>query len=286
MGKSYWFTESPILGAKNESRIQIKVKRKVLSFNTPLQKGQILDTFEYGRILVLDGIVQLSERDEFIYHEMITHLPLFSHSNPKRVLIVGGGDGGVLREALKHPIKNAVLVEIDKKVIDISKKYLPFVTGGAFKDKRTEIFIEDGVNFVKNQPSSSFDVVIIDSTDPGGPSMPIFSEKFYCEISRVLTEQGIMIMQSGTFWGQFFQIKKIFKDLKKVFPFVKIYRAGIPSFQEAEHSFTMVSKINLEKPDFKKIKKRYKKLNLKAKYYSLDIHWASGIMPKIYQINS
>lgn len=284
MKKDYWFTEKPLPGTKFDGYFKIKVKKKIASFKTPFQRGEVLDTFGYGRVLVLDGIIQLSEKDEFIYHEMIAHLPLFYHSNPEKILIIGGGDGGVLKEVLKHPLKEAYLVEIDKKVIEISKKYLPFVSKKAFDDKRAKIFIEDGLKFVKKY-KNFFDVIIVDCTDPGGPSLSLFSRKFYQDIFSALKKNGIMITQSGTFYYQSFHIKKIFKTLKKIFPFVKIHRAAIPCFEEAEFSFILASKkINLNKRDFLKIKSRFKKIKLRTEYYSPEIHLASGILPKIYEI--
>lgn len=284
MKKDYWFTERVIPGTSSGNRIQVRIKRKVKSFKTPFQKGEILDTRNDGRMLVLDGIVQLSEKDEFIYHEMMAHVPLFCHPNPQKVLIIGGGDGGVLREVLKHPVKEAYLVEIDEKVIEISKKYLPFVSKGAFKDKRAKILIEDGIKFIRKY-HNFFNVVIIDSTDPEGLSLSLFREKFYRDVSRAMTKEGIIFIQSGTFWDQFKQVKNIFKTLKKVFPIVKLYRAGIPSYQDIEYSFTLGSKkINVEKINFKRVKQRFKKIDLKTKYYSPDMHLASGILPKIFQI--
>lgn len=281
--KNYWFLEKTLPGAKSDSQLLIKVKKKVAAFKTPFQKGEVLDTLEYGRILVLDGILQLSEKDEFIYHEMMAHLALFSHPNPEKILIIGGGDGGVLREVLKHPVKKVFLAEIDKKIIEISQKYLSFVSKNAFKNKKVKIFFKDGQRFIKNY-EDFFDVIIVDSTDPKDFSLPLFSKKFYQDVFKALTKKGIMISQSGAFWGPFFYVKKIFKNLKKIFPFVKIHRAAIPAYGEVEYSLTLGSKLNLNKIDFSEIKKRYKKLNLKTKYYSPEIHLASGILPKIYQI--
>jgi len=300
MGK--WFFEKGVPGIETEknTKLAIKIKNKIFSGKSKYQKIEVLDTHPLGRILVLDGIVQLSQKDEFIYHEMMANLPLFYHLNPKKVLIIGGGDGGVLREALKHPIKNVFLVDIDKKIIEISKKYLPFISQNSFQDKRTKIFIEDGMKFIKKF-KNFFDVTIIDLTDPLGPSIPLFSKRFYQDISNAMTKEGVMITQGGTLFAQFFQVQNIFKNLKKVFPFVKLHLAAVPCYGEGEFSFIVASKkINLNKTNSKKIrtspstrtlflalleiKKRYKKLKLKTKYYSPEIHLASGILPKIYQI--
>jgi spermidine synthase len=277
-----WFFEKaiPNLRIEETTKLAIKIKKKIFSGRSKYQKIEIIDTYPLGRILVLDGIIQLSQVDEFIYHEMITHLPLLYYPNPKKVLIIGGGDGGTLRETLKHPIKEVYLVEIDKKVIDISKKYLPFVSKNVFRERRVKIFIGDGLKFIKNY-KNFFDVIIIDSTDPIGPSVSLFSKKFYQEVYRALNKNGIMITQSGTLFAQFSQVKKIFNNLKTVFPFVKIHLATIPAYGEGEFSFTVGSKkVNLERINPAVIKNIYKKINLKTKYYSPEIHFSSAILPK------
>jgi len=280
-----WFFEKSLPGVLENLKIGFKIKRKIFSGRSPYQKIEVFDTYQFGRILVLDGIVQLSQSDELIYHEMISHLPLLYHRNPKKILIIGGGDGGVLREVLKHPIKEVFLVDIDKKVIEVSQKYLTFVSKGAFQDKRVKICIEDGLLFVKKY-RNYFDVIIVDSTDPGGPSLPLFRKKFYKDIFNSLRKDGIIIVQAGSIYLQFPQIKRIFKNLKKIFSFVKIHWADIPAYQSSAYIFILGSKkIDFDKINSKKLKERYKKLNLKTKYYSPEIHRASGILPKIYQIN-
>jgi spermidine synthase len=177
--KDFWIYENfppddPIV------RTGLRAKRRLFSQRSPYQKIEVVDTYDYGRVLILDGIFQTSKEDEFIYHEMMAHLPLFYHASPQKVLIIGGGDGGVLREVLRHPIEKAYLVEIDKKVIEVAKKFLPFIPQRAFQDKRAEIIIGDGAKFVKEY-RDFFDVVIIDSTDPIGPA----KEGSFC--SRILS---------------------------------------------------------------------------------------------------
>lgn len=156
----------------------------------------MIDTFPLGRILVLDGIIQLSQIDEFIYHEMLIHPAMFYHQNLKKVLIIGRGNGGVLREILKHPIEEVYSVDIDKKVVEVSEKYLPFVSKGAFKDKRAKVFIADGIKFVKKY-KNFFDVIIIDFTDPLGPFLDLFSKNFYQDVFRALTKNGALSVQSS-----------------------------------------------------------------------------------------
>lgn len=278
--KNQWFFEENIPGILGTITSGVRIKKKIFSGKTPYQKMEIMDTFPFGRILALDGIIQLSQEDEFIYHEMLTHPAMFYHPHPQKVLIIGGGDGGVLREVLKHPVKEVYLVDIDREIIEISKKYLPFVSRGAFKDKRAKILIEDGIKFVRRS-KNFFDVVIVDLTDPSGPSLGLYSKNFYQAIFKTLNKKGVLSVQSGCFFEQFLHLKGIYKRLKKIFPYVKIHKACVPCLQcSNEYSFTIASKINLEKIGFEKIEKRFKKLKLNLKYYSPKIHLASSILPK------
>jgi spermidine synthase len=285
--KENWFFESSLPQTEGDIKIGFKVRKKVYSGKSKYQKIEIFDTFALGRILVLDGIIQLSQNYEFIYHEMISHLPLFYHPNPQKVLIVGGGDGGVLREVLKHPLKEIFLVEIDPKIIEISKKYLPFLKlKSSLKEKNVKIFFDDGANFIKKF-KSFFDVIICDSTDPSGSSRVLFAENFYKDVFDALSKNGVFITQSGNFLQQIFEIKNNYKKLKKFFLFVKIHRAAVFDYQLTDFSFILASKrIDFEKFNFKKIKKRFKNLERsfgKLKYYSPEIHFSSGILPQFYK---
>jgi spermidine synthase len=282
--KKNWFFENPLPLTKEEIKIGFKIKRKIYSEKSQYQKIEILDTFAFGKILVLDGIIQLSQKYEFIYHEMISHLSLFSHPHPKRVLIVGGGDGGTLREVLKHDLKEVFLVEIDPKVMEVSKKYLSFLKlKNSLKRKNVKIFFENGANFIK-EFKNFFDVIICDSTDPSGPSKVLFSEKFYKDVFNGLSKNGIFITQGGNFLQQIFEIKDCYKKLKKIFPFVKIHRAVVFDYQLTDFSFILASKgINFEKISLERIRKRFKKIEKSLKYYSPEIHFSSGILPKFYK---
>lgn len=283
MKKNNWFFESSSIPYNTVGiKIGFKIKRKLDSTKSPFQKIEIYDTFSFGRALFLDGILQTIEKDEFIYHEMLCHLPLFSHPNPKRVLIVGGGDGGALEEVLKHKIEKVWLVEIDKKVIEFSQKYLFSISKGAFEDKRTEIIIGDGKEFIKNY-QNFFDVIILDLSEPLGPAKDLISLKFYRRLKKTLKKNGLISVQSGSFDAQPKLVALIYKRLKKIFPSVKIHRAFVPSYV-GEWGFTIASENDLEKLSFKNLEKKFKKLNLNLKYYSPEIHFASGVLPKIYQI--
>jgi len=278
--KSQWFFEETVPGILPTIKTGIKVKKKIFSRKSPFQKLEVFDTLPFGRILVLDGIIQLSKCDEFIYHEMLTHPAMFYHPNPKKILIIGGGDGGVLREVLRHPIEEVYLVDIDKKVIEISQKYLPFVSKGAFRNKKARIFVEDGIKFVKNY-KNFFDVVIIDSTDPLGPSLGLFSKNFYQNVFKALTKNGVLSIQSGCLFEQFLHLKKILEKIKKIFPSLKIHKACVPCLQcSNEYSFTVAAKSDLRKVNLKDIEKRFKKSKLNLKYYNPEIHFSSTILPK------
>jgi spermidine synthase len=285
--KKDWFFENPLPQTQGNIKIGFKIRKKIYFEKSKYQKIEIFDTFVLGKVLALDGIIQLSQNYEFIYHEMIAHLPLFYHPKPKNVLILGGGDGGVLREALKHPLKKIFLVEIDPKVMEISKKYLPFLKlKDSLKKKNVKVVFDDGANFVKKF-KNSFDVIICDSTDPSAFSKVLFSKKLYKDSFEALSKNGIFITQSGNFLQQIFEIKNNYKNLKKFFPFVKIHRAVIFDYQLTDFSLILASKgIDFERFNAKKVKERVKRLEKKhgkLKYYSPEIHSASGILPPFYK---
>ena len=209
---------------------------------------------------------------------MLVHPAMFYHKNLEKILIIGGGDGGVLREVVKYPVKEIFLVDIDREVIEISKKYLPSLSRGAFEDKRLKIFNEDALNFVKKY-KNYFDIIIDDLTDPTGPSRALWTTKFYKNISRALKETGVAAFQTAYLKERFAKTAR--KKIRKVFPFLKVHKAFVGCFPFDEHTFSIGSKkINLDKISFNEINKKYKKLNLKTKYYSPEIHFASGILPK------
>lgn len=186
----FWVTE-----AMNGFGMTVQVTETLCSRQSNFQKIDVYQTAKLGRMLLLDGIIQLTEFDEFAYHEMLTHVPLFAHENPKRLLVVGGGDGGVLREAGKHPELEVLdICEIDAEVIEVSKKYFPSVARG-FDDPRVKIHIADGSEFIKDK-AGYYDVIIVDSTDPGGPGTPLFGEQFYRDMKRALRPGGVIATQA------------------------------------------------------------------------------------------
>ena len=187
----FWIYESHTPGYEVRWRITDILHQET----TPFQKLEVVETVELGKALILDGALQISEWDEFIYHEMIAHVAMLSHPNPERVLIIGGGDGGTLREVVRHPQLNVVdMVEIDEQVIKASKRFFPQVAS-AFTDKRLNLYIEDGLDFARGQ-HGPYDVIIVDSSDPVGPAEKLFTENFYSNLYKLLDDEGMMVVQS------------------------------------------------------------------------------------------
>ncbi|MCK5083205.1 MAG: polyamine aminopropyltransferase [Candidatus Omnitrophica bacterium] len=260
--------------------IKIGLKGKLLyKKKTSYQDMQIYDTQRFGKLLLLDGAIQTTEKDEFIYHEMITHPVLFMHPKPENILVIGGGDGGVLREVLKHRVKKVILVEIDEKVIKFSERYFPSLSKGAFRNSRVKIVIEDGAKFIR-ETKEKFDIVIVDSPDPVGVAKVLFSRKFYKGIFPILKEKGIMIRQTGSTVIQDGVLKKNYKILKQVFPYVATQIMAIPAYIGGFFSLTIASKsIDPQQVSYKTVFKKYERLKLKTKYYNPRIHFASMQLP-------
>lgn len=287
--KEKWFCEEIALG-KRAGKIKhcFYIDKLVFKGKTNFQEVLIFDNSVYGRILCLDKIIQFSKSDEFIYHETMVHPILFSHPKPENILIIGGGDGGVLREVLKHNVKKVDLVEIDKEVIELSKKYLKFVCKNSFSDKRVKIYKTGGERFIRDYVDY-YDVVIVDCTnpEPEGLSSELYSIEFYKQASRALKKDGIIITLGASFLDFDTFIKKTFKRIKKIFQFSSIYKLTMPSYHCGQYSFIAGSKkIDLAKVDFEEIEKKFKKLSKKHKfsYYSPEIHKSSMILPKNWQL--
>jgi len=277
-GKKWFFEDFKLPTEPPISTWGVIIEKEIYSGKSNFQKIEIFDTKEFGRILALDGLVQLSTKDEFVYHEMLVHPAMIYHSKPKNILIIGGGDGGVLREVVKHLVENIYLIDIDKKVIEVSKKYLPSISKGAFKDKRLKIFNEDALKFVKKY-KNFFDVIIDDLTDPTGPSLELWKTGFYKDVLSALKEKGVAAFQTAYLKERF--AKRARSKLRKVFPFFKIHKAFVSCFPFDEHTFSFGSKrVDFNKITFRDVEKKFKKLKLKTKYYSPEIHFASAVLPK------
>ncbi|WP_273835174.1 polyamine aminopropyltransferase [Guptibacillus sedimenti] len=267
---SLWFTE------KQTSSFGItgKVNRTLESEQTTFQKLDMLETQQFGNMLLLDGMVMTSEKDEFVYHEMIAHVPLFTHTSPKNVLIVGGGDGGTIREVLKHnKVEKVAQVEIDGKVVEYSKKHLPHISSG-YSDPRAKLIIGDGFeHIIKSE--NKYDVILVDSTEPVGPAAGLFTKGFYAGIAKALKKDGIFVAQTDNPWFKPDLIKNAIRDTKEIFPIARLYTCNIPTYPSGMWTFTMGSKVYdpLELP-------MDKITNIDVEYYTPEVHYASFALPK------
>ncbi|WP_188881554.1 polyamine aminopropyltransferase [Alicyclobacillus cellulosilyticus] len=266
-----WFTE-----LQNENlSIGLRIRRTLHSEQTPYQGLDVVETVQYGRMLVLDGCIMTTEQDEFVYHEMMAHVPLHTHPNPKRVLVVGGGDGGVIREVIKHPsVEKAVLAEIDGRVIEIAKEYFPGIAAG-FGDPRVEIQVTDGIRYVQEHPGE-FDVILVDSTDPVGPAVGLFAKEFYQAVYRALKEDGLFAAQTESPFVNQDLIARVFADVRDVFPQTHLYLAYVPTYPTGMWSFTLGSKrYNPLEPQPCRVRG--------TKYYTTEVHRAAFVLPPFVQ---
>jgi spermidine synthase len=210
---------------------RFRVKRELAHVKSAFQDIVVFDSFSHGRVMVLDGCIQITERDEFIYQEMIAHVPLLAHGRATRVLIIGAGDGGVLRRVLLHRnVSRAVMVEIDGEVVRLAKEFLPGIAGGAWSDPRAEVMIGDGIDYVANAPDASFDVIIVDSTDPAGVGEVLFSDDFYRHCARILADDGLVVNQCGVPFMQAEELAETSARRRRFFPHVSAYVAAVPTY--------------------------------------------------------
>lgn len=268
-----WFTEKQ---TPNLS-LSCKITKSLHTEQTEYQDLAVVETLQYGRMLVLDGMVMTTEVDEFVYHEMITHVALNTHPHPRRVLVVGGGDGGAIREILKHQsVEEAVLAEIDRRVVEVSQEYLPGIAG-ALTDPRVTLAIGDGVAHVREH-KNKYDVILIDSTEPIGPAAGLFSREFYQDVAAALTEDGIMVAQSESPFVNQDVIRMIHRNLTGIFPVKRLYLASIPTYPSGLWTFTLASKKwDPLQVDIQKIP------SLPTKYYSPAIHSGAFKLPRFVE---
>lgn len=269
MKSDLWITEKQ----NDDLKISFRVKNTVHEETTEFQHLSIVDTYAYGRMLFLDGCVMTSIKDEFVYHEMISLVPLNTHPNPENVLVIGGGDGGAVREIVKHPrVKKVTLVEIDGQVIETSKEYLPQI-GAAFDSPKLTVLVADGIKHIQNH-KKHYDVILIDSTDPIGPAAGLFALDFYRHVYEALKDDGIMVAQTESPFFESQLLKRIHTDLKTLFPLVKLYLASIPTYPTGLWSFTLASKgqdpLKVNPADIP---------DTNTRYYNRDLHFASFVLP-------
>ena len=254
------------------SGIFFRAERLLLSEKTPYQKMEIYETSSHGRVLFLDGLVQTTEKDEFFYHEMLVQPAMMAHPRPREVLIIGGGDGGTLREVLRHPVRNAVLVEIDERVIEACRKHFPGLSS-SFGDKRAEVVVGDGNRYVR-ETSRRFDVILVDSSDPVGPSEVLHQKDFYAALKNRLRPGGIIAAQAGAplFYLEHLLQKRAF--LEELFTFALYYLGPVPTYPGGLWCYAFLS----DRVD--PLKRRRRKVAGKLKYYNGEVHRAAFALPE------
>ncbi len=276
--RTRWVTEvhNDIVG------LSFKIEKTLFSDKSKFQQVDVLKSHGHGVMLFLDGAVMLSELDEFVYHEMIAHVPLFVHPSPERVLVIGGGDGGTVREALKHrSIKRLVMVEIDEMVVQVCREYLPTVSC-AMDDPRLEILFEDGVKFVSDN-KERFDIVMVDSTDPVGPAAPLFDKAFYKNVADILEPDGIMITQAESpFYDHKIQ-QSMLMNQRPFFKRLHIYMYSNLTYPGGLWSFGFASKGLCPLIDFEPA--RVKKSGVSTRYYNAGLHFSSFTLPTFVSEN-
>jgi spermidine synthase len=261
-----WFSER----YSDNLQLSFRVSDQLLSVKTDFQRIDVFETYDFGKLLSIDGTVQLTEKDEFVYHDMITKMPFYYADNvPEKALIIGGGDGGAAGELIKLGIKSITNVEIDGQVVEVCKKHFPTLAE-SFNNKNVNLIIGDGIKYVK-ECKEQFDLIIVDSTDPVGPAEDLFNKEFYANAFKLLKDGGVIVAQSGSPFYQPKAIELSNKGLKATFPYVKSYVAFIPTYPSGFWSFTMAKKTP--------IKLRGDKL-IPGKYFNEEIATGAFALPE------
>lgn len=264
-----WFTEDQT----PEMKLSCRVSKMLHQERTPFQHLAVIDTGQFGRMLVLDNVIQTTVKDEFVYHEMITHVAMNTHREPKKVLIIGGGDGGAVREIVKHQsLEKVVHCEIDGAVIEASRKFLPEISC-ALDHPKVEIVVDDGIRHIREH-KDFYDVIMVDSTDPVGPAEGLFSALFYKDIFDALRDDGIFVAQTESPFFHRDLIPRLFRDISGIFPVTRLFLANVPTYPGGLWTFTMGSK----KYDPLLVDKS-RIPSMDTKYYSPEIHGTCFVLP-------
>ncbi len=268
-----WFEEK--LEPPTGSTFRVLVNKTIERFRSEYQEIAVLETEKLGRMLILDGVIMLSEFDEFAYHEMIVHVPMLTHPDPRKILVIGGGDGGSIREIVKHKsVEEVHLCEIDRDVVEVSKRHLPALSSG-FYDPRVKIFYEDGAQFVKGK-KGEYDIIIVDSTDPVGAAVVLFEEPFYRDMYDALKTDGIVVSQCESIYYHQTLIKRMFEFISNIFHITGYYYSLVPTYPSGTIGFAFCSKKYHPLKDLDET--RLAELG-KLKYYTPQIHKASFCLP-------
>ncbi|CAM3915587.1 polyamine aminopropyltransferase [Mesobacillus zeae] len=269
-----WYTQPQ---TENIS-FSIKVKEHLFTGKSPYQQIDVFDSEEMGKFLIIDGIVMLTSKDEFIYHDMIVHVPMATNPNIKKALVIGGGDGGTVRELTRYPsIEEIHMVEIDEMVVEAAKKYIP-LTAGKLTDPRVTLYFEDGAEFVR-RVKGHYDLIIVDSTDPIGPGEGLFTNEFYQSCYNALTDEGILVNQceSPFYEKNAREMRRAVAKIKRLFPISEVYQYNMPTYPSGHWLFGFASKKFHPLNDFHP--QTWKEFGLKTKYYNTEVHRGSFMLP-------
>lgn len=272
-----WYSEYYM---DDDVKLSLNIKEVLHTEQSPFQKIQIFNNETFGNFMVLDGYVQVTEKDEFVYHDMICHPAMAVNPEVKNVLIIGAGDGGTAREVSRYPhIEKIDMVEIDEAVVRICKEHLPTMSSVFDSEPRLNLMFRDGLAFVKNAPDASYDLILVDSTDPEGPGEGLFTVEFYQDCFRILTDKGILINQhEGAFYdGDIEEMKKAHKKIKQVFPIARVYGFNIPTYASGYWYFGFASKALDPVLDIQD--KKWETFGLETKYYNTELHRGAFAVP-------
>lgn len=262
------------------TKLHIKVDRHLHAEKSPFQQIDFFESSTYGRFFTLDGLMMVNEKDEFIYHEMITHVAMATNPNIEKVLIIGGGDGGTAREIGRYKtVKKIDMVEIDERVVRLCQEYLPVTAGHLDQDNRINLLFVDGYQYVLDTPNETYDLIIVDSTDPIGPGEGLFTREFYSNCYRILSKDGILINQHESPYFNFHVhgMKRAHQRIKELFPVVRVYQYHMPTYPSGHWLFGFASK--QFDPLLHHDSSKWEALNLETKYYNSEIHSAAFALP-------
>lgn len=259
-----------------DMRLSVRVTRTLHHEQTEYQELTIVETPQWGRLMALDGFFQTCDVDEYVYHEMGAHVPLLTHPDPKRVLVVGGGDGGMVREVVKHPgVEHVDLVEIDGRVIECCKEYFPQIAVALTGNPKVHVNVADGIKWVREH-EAEYDVIIIDSSEPIGPGEGLFTPEFYANVFKCLTGDGVMVAQTESPWVNAPVIKRAFGGISQSFPITRLYTCSVPTYPTGLWSFTLGSK--KYDPLLAEPEDRYAAID--TRYYTPAVHQAAFQLPR------
>ncbi len=269
-----WYTEDH----SKEAKFSIKVEQQLYSGKSDFQRIDVFQSNEFGKFFTLDGLVMITEKDEFIYHDMIVHVPMATNPNIRKVLVIGAGDGGTVRELVRYDsIEKIDMVEIDKLVVDVCREYFPNSTSG-LDDERVSLYFQDGLKFV-SEKENEYDLIIVDSTDPIGPGEGLFTREFYSNCHRALTKDGILVNQhESPFYEEYAKaMQRAHKRIHEFFPVAKVYQVHIPTYASGHWLFGFASKSFDPVRDLDD--EKWNALGLETGYYNTEIHKAAFALP-------